>query len=351
MIAAIIGSTARRRSRATAKSAASSSEPASSRAHSPPRAWPRTRRRGGAWVLATVDDLFAQSGVVRTDTVAELFDAAALLAVATAKRIRVGIVTNGQGLGILCGDACRAAGLDVVPMPDATRRALRRRPSGHRRRRQSRRPPGGRVAQQFADAIDAWRPAARWTRSSSSTSAARHRSRRRSRPRCAPPRSGPCFRSSRSSRCRSAWAFDGRPCFRFPEDAARALGRAARYGRLARDGDRDRPRPRGRRRRGRGDHRAGARRGPGWLAPEEASDVAGLLRHPQPAPASSCATPPMRWRSPARWRLPVALKGVAEGLVHRSDAGAVTLGLTRRAHDRARRRGHGRAHARRPGTR
>ena len=68
----------------------------------------------------TVDALFHQAGVIRTDTLAELFDVASLLAnqPIPAGR-RVGIVTNAGGPGILCADACEAGGLEVV-------RALRR---------------------------------------------------------------------------------------------------------------------------------------------------------------------------------------------------------------------------------
>ncbi|HSO54800.1 MAG TPA: GNAT family N-acetyltransferase, partial [Actinomycetes bacterium] len=59
----------------------------------------------------TVDALFQQAGVIRTDTLAELFDVAALLANQPRPRgRRVGIVTNAGGPGVLCADACQAAG-------------------------------------------------------------------------------------------------------------------------------------------------------------------------------------------------------------------------------------------------
>src|SRR6266540_3625820 len=58
----------------------------------------------------TVDALFRQAGVIRTDTLSELFDVAKLLATqpAPAGR-RVAIVTNAGGPGILCADACEVA--------------------------------------------------------------------------------------------------------------------------------------------------------------------------------------------------------------------------------------------------
>jgi acetate---CoA ligase (ADP-forming) len=65
----------------------------------------------------TVDALFDQAGVIRTDSLAELFDVASLLAnqPIPAGR-RVGIVTNAGGPGIMCADACEAGGLQVVEL-------------------------------------------------------------------------------------------------------------------------------------------------------------------------------------------------------------------------------------------
>src|SRR4029453_6136146 len=73
-----------------------------------------------------VDALFRQAGVVRVDTLAELFDAATLLAhqPLPAGR-RVAIVSNGGGPGILAADACAAVGLEVVEQSTATQDALR----------------------------------------------------------------------------------------------------------------------------------------------------------------------------------------------------------------------------------
>ncbi len=73
----------------------------------------------------TVDALFHQAGVVRTDTLGEFFDVASLLAnqPLPAGR-RVGILTNGGGPGILAADACEGDGLIVPPLPDEVRRTL-----------------------------------------------------------------------------------------------------------------------------------------------------------------------------------------------------------------------------------
>ena len=74
----------------------------------------------------TVDALFLQAGVIRTDTLAQMFDVASLLAHQSPPRgRRVAILTNAGGPGILCADACAAEGLAIATLSDATRTALR----------------------------------------------------------------------------------------------------------------------------------------------------------------------------------------------------------------------------------
>jgi acetyl coenzyme A synthetase (ADP forming)-like protein len=74
----------------------------------------------------TVDALFRQAGVIRTDTLEEMFDVATLLAnQPPPSGDRVAILTNAGGLGILCADACEANGLHVTPLSEATETALR----------------------------------------------------------------------------------------------------------------------------------------------------------------------------------------------------------------------------------
>ncbi len=87
-----------------------------------------TSSHTGALIAAsdvTVDALFRQAGVIRTDTLEELFDVAALLANQPVPQgNRVGILTNAGGLGILCADACEADGLEVVPLDDRVKDRL-----------------------------------------------------------------------------------------------------------------------------------------------------------------------------------------------------------------------------------
>lgn len=74
----------------------------------------------------TVDALFHQAGVIRTDTLEEMFDVATMLASQPPPRgDRVAIVTNAGGLGILCADTCEAHGLEILALSDETQRRLR----------------------------------------------------------------------------------------------------------------------------------------------------------------------------------------------------------------------------------
>jgi acetyl coenzyme A synthetase (ADP forming)-like protein len=75
---------------------------------------------------AVVDDLFRQAGIIRTGTLEEMFDVAALLAnQPLPKGRRVAILTNAGGPGILAADACEANGLELAQLGDATVTALR----------------------------------------------------------------------------------------------------------------------------------------------------------------------------------------------------------------------------------
>lgn len=74
----------------------------------------------------TADALFRQVGVIRTETLSELLDVASLLAnQPLPKGNRVAIVTNAGGPGIMCADACAAAGLEVPEVPESLRDELR----------------------------------------------------------------------------------------------------------------------------------------------------------------------------------------------------------------------------------
>jgi len=79
--------------------------------------------------LATLDlasdALFKQTGVIRVDTLEQLFDVANLLAHQPVPGgRRVGILTNAGGPGILAADACEGQGLEVVPLSVSTTERL-----------------------------------------------------------------------------------------------------------------------------------------------------------------------------------------------------------------------------------
>ena len=98
-----------------------------------------------------VDELFRQAGVVRVDTLEQLFDTASLFVhQPLPDGRRVAIVSNGGGPGILAADACIAAGLEVPELSDELQSTIRalaprwrgrpepRRPGRRRRRRRLR---------------------------------------------------------------------------------------------------------------------------------------------------------------------------------------------------------------------
>jgi acyl-CoA synthetase (NDP forming) len=73
-----------------------------------------------------VDALFAQAGVIRTNTLEELFDVVSLLSTQPLPGgRRVGVVTNAGGPGILLADACEAHGLTLPELAPETQDVLR----------------------------------------------------------------------------------------------------------------------------------------------------------------------------------------------------------------------------------
>ena len=74
---------------------------------------------------AAVETLFRSTGVLRAHSLEELVDAATLLSSQPLPQgRRVAVLTNAGGLGILCADACDAAGLELPELAGETRQAL-----------------------------------------------------------------------------------------------------------------------------------------------------------------------------------------------------------------------------------
>ena len=90
------------------------------------------RRAAGSHTAAlaasdvAVEALFHQTGVIRADTLDEMFDLAdALSNQPLPPGRRVAILTNAGGLGILCADTCEASGLVVAELSESTKHRLR----------------------------------------------------------------------------------------------------------------------------------------------------------------------------------------------------------------------------------
>lgn len=74
---------------------------------------------------AAVEALFRSAGVLRARSLEELVDVATLLSSQPLPSgRRVAVMTNAGGLGILCADACDAAGLELPELAGETRQAL-----------------------------------------------------------------------------------------------------------------------------------------------------------------------------------------------------------------------------------
>ena len=74
----------------------------------------------------TVDALFRQAGVIRTDTLDEMLDVAELLVHQPLPLgSRVAIVTNVGGPAVMCADICESLDLQVTALSEATQTALR----------------------------------------------------------------------------------------------------------------------------------------------------------------------------------------------------------------------------------
>ncbi|HZU61436.1 MAG TPA: GNAT family N-acetyltransferase [Solirubrobacteraceae bacterium] len=283
----------------------------------------------------TVDALFEQAGVIRADSLHELFGVAALLSnQPVPSGGRVAIVTNAGGPGIMCADACQAGGVEVSELSRQVKAELARflpgeasfhnpvdmiataSPEDYQRVMETLIearacdaivtifvPPLVSQADEVAQAI-------------SQVAATRP-----------PVAIAAVFMTGQGPPDQLAGNDVRVPGYEFPEDAARAVALAARHGRwLARPQEPPPPhfQPRS--------HEAAAvistalGRGAGWLTPSEVAsllDCYGLpLSVTRIVPDLEAAV-----TAAAELAAPVALKAIAPGLVHKTDAGAVRLDL------------------------
>src|SRR5689334_10853807 len=297
-----------------------------------------TSSHTGALIAAsdiTVDALFRQSGVIRTDTLEELFDVATLLANQPLPNgRRVGIITNAGGPAILCADACEARGLEVPLLTDFSQTQLR-----------SVLKPEASVANpvdMIASATAAqYREAIRTVGSDphidslivifvpplvtrveevaqviSEEVAALNQNKPLATVLMSPLKPPAVLTNARV------------PVYQFPETAAIAMARAARYGEW-----RNRPEPRRVELSGIRREEAGAivatalQCGEGWLTPERVAELLacyGLRMVEQ----KFARTPDEAAEAAGELGCPVALKIVAANLLHKTDAGGVRLNLS-----------------------
>jgi acetyl coenzyme A synthetase (ADP forming)-like protein len=294
----------------------------------------------GALVSAsdvTVDALFSQAGVIRADTLSELFDVAKLLDAQPVPRgRRVGIVTNGGGLGILCADACEASGLEVTDLPAEVQEQLAAflpvtaatsnpvdmiataRASEYRQAIET-------VAASGAvDAIVAIFIPPLVTRAEDVADAIAQAARK-------VDRSVPLLSVFASHEPAPAALAEARvPSYAYPEDAARALAKAAEHGLW-------RARKRGEQRWFPGLRRDEAaaviatalRRGGGWLGPGEVALLLSCYGFATPD-STVVSSPEAAGEAAETLGGEVAIKAVAPTLVHKTEAGGVVVGIAGR---------------------
>ncbi len=284
----------------------------------------------------TVDALFRDAGVIRTDTLAELFDVAELLVDQPLPAGRgVGILTNAGGPAILCADACEARGLRVPALSAATQEELRSfLPSDA-----AVAGPVDMIASATADqygraiaaiasdpAVDAlivlFTPPL-VTRPEEVATAIRDAV--RTLPRRIPVLS--VFLSAKGVPREMRDKGVRIPAYAYPEDAARALAHVAAYaeGRARPEGDVP-AFPDARHDEASSILARALARGGGWLEPDEVRALFAAWRLPlvrtEIVPDALEAA-----RVAATMGVPVALKAIAPGVVHKTEAGAVRLGV------------------------
>ncbi len=280
---------------------------------------------------AAVEALLGQAGVLRADTLEELFDAAMLLATQPVPRGGgVAIVSNAGGPAIMAADACEGHGLAVPPLGAATAEALRRilPPEASVRNPVDMIASAGPAAYERAlpliladEAVDAvlaiFVPPA--GPGAEEVAAAIRRGAAGSRKPVLT-----CFMGIHGVPEALASLREGRlPSYAFPEAAVIALARAVRYGRWL-------ARPEGRVPEIAGistpKARAAAAGAPRWLGPDEVREVLAAYgirtvgtRFARDADAAADAARALGF--------PVAVKLASRTITHKSEVGGVRLGL------------------------
>jgi acetyl coenzyme A synthetase (ADP forming)-like protein len=281
-----------------------------------------------------VDALLGQAGVLRTDTMEELFDLAMLLANQPVPAgNRVGILTNAGGPAIMASDACESRGLVIPPLSEKTVAEL----TTFLPPEASTKNPVDMIASASPasferalrllladDAVDSvivlFVPPI-MTEAADVAAAIRRAGAGAKKPVVT------CFMGTHGIPAALSSLREGRfPSYAFPEAAALALSRAVRYGRWLAAPPGRVPELSGL---APGQARAAVRAGaPGrWLSADEVRCVlnAYRIRTPKEEVATDAAGAAA---AAARIGFPVALKLTSETITHKTEVGGVLLGLS-----------------------
>jgi acetate---CoA ligase (ADP-forming) len=289
-----------------------------------------------------VDALFLRTGVVRVDTIEELFDVAEVLSGrALPGGERVGIVTNAGGPGVLAADACAGYGLQVPELQPHTQSAL----GAFLDRDASLSNPVDMIASATADAYERtlrvlldgdevdsvvviFTPPL-VTRAEDVAAAVAAAVKSHGDPADSKPVLA-CFLGSVGVPVSLRSEDVAVPCFTYPESAARALARAAAYSRwlqrpagvepVLEDTDANAARRVVER------EEPGSQPGEEWLTGEQAMALLGCYGIAT-APTSAVAGPSEAGEAASEIGFPVALKASGPFILHKSDVGGVKLAL------------------------
>ncbi|HEX6972099.1 MAG TPA: acetate--CoA ligase family protein [Limnochordia bacterium] len=313
------------------------------------------RRAAGSHTAAlatndlAVDALFEQTGVIRAATLEEMFDLAFVLAhQPLPPGGRVAVLTNAGGPAILCTDACEGAGLTVPELSARTQSRLAAflppsaslanpvdmiASAGPEHYRQA---IATLLADPDVDALivlyipvgladsEAVRAAVREGIAAGREAGGRQKT------------VLACFMTEGESEQRLHFEEETIPTFHFPEAAAQALGRIARFARWRQTPE------------GRAPHfpdvdperarqicqRVLATRGEGWLSADEVRAVLQAFHMPA-LPGGVARDPDSAAALAAKIGFPVAAKLASTTVVHKTEVGGVRLGLADEAAVRA----------------
>jgi acetate---CoA ligase (ADP-forming) len=284
----------------------------------------------------TVDALFDQAGVIRTETLAEMFDVATLLSMQPVPAgDRIAIVTNAGGPGIVCADACQATGVQV---PEITGELAVELAAGLAPAASVANPVdmiATATADQYRTTVSALARSERFdtvlaifvpplvTQAADVAAAIRQVSAES--PKCA---IAAVFMTAEGPPPELADGDTSVPGFQFPEEAARAIAQAARHGqRRGRAAGVARQTPAPAVARGAAIISCELTQDGDWMSPQavaELLDCHEISRAPQVLVTGDDDDVVA---AAVKLGLPVAVKAVARGLLHKTEAGAVAVGL------------------------